>query len=114
MHKFKDQELKSKWLAALRSGEYQQASGALCQSSKNGYRYCCLGVLGSISGLSPSDMLGGSYLSSNIVSDSFLDKTIGNRYTYSGDDPETQCYLANLNDNGKTFAEIADFIEENL
>jgi hypothetical protein len=34
-------ELKQKWLDALRSGEYKQATGAL----KNGNGYCCLGVL---------------------------------------------------------------------
>ncbi len=34
-------EVKAKWIAALRSGEYQQASGQLC----SGTGFCCLGVL---------------------------------------------------------------------
>lgn len=34
-------EVKKKWVAALRSGKYKQAKGAL--RSRNGY--CCLGVL---------------------------------------------------------------------
>ena len=34
-------EDKTKWLEALRSGEYEQVAGTLC----NGTGYCCLGVL---------------------------------------------------------------------
>ena len=32
---------KERWLTALRSGEYEQVAGTLC----NGTGYCCLGVL---------------------------------------------------------------------
>lgn len=41
MEKKLDPELKAKWLAALRSGEYKQ--GRYCLSTDNGF--CCLGVL---------------------------------------------------------------------
>lgn len=34
-------EIKSKWVAALRSGEYRQTRGAL----RDRHGYCCLGVL---------------------------------------------------------------------
>lgn len=34
-------DLKAKWIAALRSGEYQQGHGVL----RSGDHYCCLGVL---------------------------------------------------------------------
>lgn len=34
-------EVKTQWLEALRSGEFQQGTGALCEGGK----YCCLGVL---------------------------------------------------------------------
>jgi hypothetical protein len=34
------QQLRREWIAALRSGEYEQGRGSLC---RNG-RYCCLGV----------------------------------------------------------------------
>lgn len=37
----KDQELKARWIAALRSGEFKQAT----QYLKVDGRYCCLGVL---------------------------------------------------------------------
>lgn len=38
-----DAELKAKWVAALRSGAYEQGTRQLV--SLNGQRYCCLGVL---------------------------------------------------------------------
>lgn len=34
-------DIKQKWVAALRSGEYEQTEGVL----RNGNGYCCLGVL---------------------------------------------------------------------
>ena len=40
-------EIKDKWVAALRSGEYQQAYGRLRDDNS----FCCLGVLCDISGL---------------------------------------------------------------
>jgi hypothetical protein len=36
-----DAELKRKWVEALRSGKYEQASGKL----RVGNKFCCLGVL---------------------------------------------------------------------
>jgi hypothetical protein len=44
-------DLFTKWLAALRSGEYKQAAGVL----KNSEGYCCLGVLCEIAGLEQHD-----------------------------------------------------------
>ena len=39
-------EIKAQWLAALRSGEYQQTNGALRREQPDGsVGYCCLGVL---------------------------------------------------------------------
>lgn len=38
-----NQDVKEKWLTALRSGEYRQGTGALKDSTRNAY--CCLGVL---------------------------------------------------------------------
>jgi hypothetical protein len=42
-----DPEIKEKWVAALRSGQFKQGRGSL----RNGNQYCCLGVLCVISGL---------------------------------------------------------------
>lgn len=38
-------EVKAEWLAALRSGEYKQCSGALKKISNTETTHCCLGVL---------------------------------------------------------------------
>ncbi len=45
-----DQELKAKWLTALRSGEYEQGKGALCTVDHGDKRFCCLGVLADVAG----------------------------------------------------------------
>jgi hypothetical protein len=46
-----DPELKSKWIAALRSGEYKQGKGYL----RDGDTWCCLGVLATIQGYEVPD-----------------------------------------------------------
>jgi hypothetical protein len=38
-------EVKAKWLAALRSGEYKQGHKQLATAENNETTYCCLGVL---------------------------------------------------------------------
>lgn len=40
-----DEVVKTKWVAALRSGEYQQGRGYLNRTDDEGTKYCCLGVL---------------------------------------------------------------------
>ena len=111
-------EPQKKWLAALRSGEFQQCQGQL---SKDG-GYCCLGVaceifreelslekheLTSRNGYSYNESYQylpekvREYLALNTIQGFFRKK-------------DGKCeYLSNLNDNGKTFKEIADIIEEN-
>jgi hypothetical protein len=45
-------ELRSQWLEALRSGDYEQGSKVLRNKSYTGkYEYCCLGVLCEITGI---------------------------------------------------------------
>jgi hypothetical protein len=105
----KDQVLKAKWVEALRSGEYKQTRNYL----QDEYGFCCLGVLCEVMGLENTE-------------DDILDIT---RYYYEGDynislfpgnlgsDLEIdhdEGTLVNMNDNGKTFSEIADWIEKNL
>lgn len=98
-----DANLKAKWIAALRSGEYQQGAGLLFNEDERAY--CCLGVLCAVSGLA-------------INADD--DCVVGDEGRDDG------CYftieamvgdykpLARLNDSGKSFAEIADYIEANI
>lgn len=40
-----DQQVKEKWIKALRSGEYKQGVGSLRRIVEGEHRYCCLGVL---------------------------------------------------------------------
>lgn len=121
-------EVKEKWVAALRSGEYKQGRG--CLHNKNN-AFCCLGVLSDISGLgrwTPLDEVSGnfrSYETAKHKSSGFLlpevwewavvDSRKGTATRHSlwvgGSKREN---IASLNDRGKSFAEIADLIEEHL
>lgn len=89
-------ELKAKWVEALRSGEYQQGKKRL----KHMGRYCCLGVLAHVAG-EPIRR-----------SDRCLSTTFERRI---GLDSRVADDLAVMNDvNGKSFPEIAAYIEANL
>lgn len=95
-----DAELKAKWLTALRSGEFKQARNALHQPKAGGY--CCLGVLCVAGGM--DDTL-------KTADYDALDRIVGGL-------PIRDC-LTGMNDKaaskgGKTFAEIADWIEANI
>jgi hypothetical protein len=109
-------EVKTRWVAALRSGEYRQGDGCLRNIADE---FCCLGVLCDV------HEVGGWHLDG------------GREFTYAGYDNELpppdlkewagldwqSTYvvidgvlntLYHHNDNGRTFAEIADAIEEQL
>lgn len=101
-----NKELKDKWVKALRSGDYDQGKGALCQVSHTGAEYCCLGVLYEVEH-------GPDKWEDN--GDGFLHTHFGSRVVYSQDPSMPACCLVTLNDsNGWTFEKIADWIEENL
>lgn len=102
-----DQEIKQKWVQALRSGDYEQGMGTLCKDGK----YCCLGVLGEVLDLpKEKNEYGRTYYNGNST------------YLYLTDGGEflnlplvKQVPLADMNDSGRyTFNDIADYIEENL
>ena len=90
-----DKELKAKWVTALRSGKYSQGKGALLRDGL----YCCLGVLCEVQGRSD-------------------DWRKWNIHPFENDQgPITFAQampLADMNDTGKSFPEIADYIEANL
>jgi hypothetical protein len=105
------QEWKDKWTAALRSGEYKQGRGKLRNFDNT---YCCLGVLCDIvrpgkwkegvrSYLTIDD--DGYQLTSQWLTSDIIETT--------GFEPFNQGMLANMNDRGIPFNQIADFIEEN-
>jgi hypothetical protein len=101
-----DKEIKQKWVEALRSGKYKQGEGAL----KRGNKYCCLGVLCSIT--SSKNWRDHESLPSHLEEKFGLYSTT---VKYRGE----STFLEVLNDGdfttpSLTFPEIADIIEAQL
>lgn len=106
-------DVAEKWVAALRSGLYKQGRNAL--KSKDGY--CCLGVLCDISGVDTfdTDEFGDEYYLGHC---SNLPDQVVQYAGVRGKDPlpiegSLGFSLANLNDRGDTFEQIATVIEKN-
>lgn len=127
-HRFKlPKAFRKKWLEALRSGEYKQISGQLMDveydEATNEYFYdnpigfCCLGVACDIVGHKeelnqfmwdgyPSVCFDREY--NNVFKK--LPKIIRESSDQGGD---FTYIVAGMNDDGKSFTEIADWIENN-
>jgi hypothetical protein len=100
-------KLKKDWVAALRSGEYQQAKGRLCKVGEfTGTGYCCLGVLEMVA----EGEVEKEPIAMFVPSDEFY-KRNGIDFGLVGVDAGM---LAAKNDTGTSFIEIADFIERNV
>jgi hypothetical protein len=106
-------EIAKQWTDALRSGEYKQGRSVLCRDGK----YCCLGVLCEIAkanGLRLSRKIkngtvrfGGDSIAPPLHVQRWAGlKSRGGTYVHKGH----RKHLADDNDGGKTFAEIADLI----
>ncbi len=95
-------DFKAKWIAALRSGEYEQTQGTLHKSNA----FCCLGVACMAVGYDdPSEVESIGFIS--VAADKIPQMLHGDCGV-----PEV---LSVMNDDdGKSFAEIADWIEANL
>ena len=105
-----DKQIKKLWVKALRSENYQQGQGKLCDTKKD--TYCCLGVLACELGLMEEDGRihpRGSYVYGYRAT---VPNSILREVGLSDDD----CgHLMHLNDiSGRPFSEIADHIEKNL
>lgn len=97
-------ELRNRWLAALRSGNYEQGTRYLCM----GNRYCCLGVLAEIDG----KLVHGGFLADDYEHISILPKEYQEEINLEVADARA---LMTMNDQGnKSFLEIADWIEANI
>ena len=103
-------EAQERWLTALESGEYKQARDRL--RDDNGF--CCLGVACDLSGL-------GEWTLNRDLTHVFADGGQGAERDYllfSVRDwlsitRAEEAALADMNNDGKTFAEIAKWIREN-
>lgn len=100
------QELKTKWIEALESGEYTQGKGALCDEGS----YCCLGVL--------QHVVDGDVERTVLCKESLQMPTKewydaqGVQLRTTDDDRGTweDVKFAQMNDLGDSFATIAEFI----
>lgn len=139
-----DPEIKAEWVAALRSGTYNQGKGKLkaifdkwadpSLEDKTELRHCCLGVLSELA-VGKEGGLDGCRVGGNDKTYSFFRKFRNEDGTIAEDaidwgswdvmpgetiqrwsklSPEIDSYLATFNDQGATFAQIADFIEAEL
>lgn len=104
---------KTKWLKALRSGEYAQGRGVLCAANDDReHDFCCLGVLiNEVEGFNrvPTKAYPSADLDNNISSLSyrFREKV--------GITNKQQADLMALNDGRLfSFEQIADWIEKNI
>lgn len=108
-------EFAEKWADALESGEYKQGKGKLF----DGQSYCCLGVACVLAGrkFEESEVWNGVWVVENTLSESYLPEDVkieiemkhgtGSIF-YNG----RNTTLADLNDNGLTFTEIAKIIRD--
>lgn len=108
-----DKVIADKWVAALRSGEYDQGNGKLNMGGK----FCCLGVLCDIAVKEGVISPRGSEHSPDLViygdEAAWLPKEVmdwSGMRTDSGSLGETS--LVSMNDSGVPFLEIADTIEK--
>lgn len=125
-------EVKAEWLAALRSGDYEQGAGFL-RTDDN--KYCCLGVLCAIAEtygvIDTPELLEKTSISYTYIFDyhgidtaenSVLPDPVRKWAELSSDvgmlpitdEDGDKLSLAFLNDNGTSFEEIANLIEEHL
>lgn len=114
------QELKTKWITALRSGKYRKSTRVLKRYFKTtAPGHCCLGVLCEIikndfphaEDLLQSNRLIALPKRSVTSCASLLDQET---LAHVGLDSEQQRKLAGKNDKGATFRQIADYIEKKL
>lgn len=124
------------WVAALRSGKYEQGQNALCDGS----HFCCLGVLAEIAGvpqLSAPERIREGYDCNDDPIYKF--EIAPGQFNFSSTSippplwstfledldlgtvvPETELHARNtlarrlmaMNDEGSTFSDIADYIED--
>lgn len=112
-YKAMNQAVKAKWLKALRGGRYKQGNGALTA----GEGYCCLGVVCKVNRLTAK-----KYVTADEPGTESKDYTEFETACYLSDfgqkvvglSAKTQKRLANMNDEGRDFKQIADWIERYL
>ena len=108
-------ELKERWVSALRSGVYKQTKHYLCDDQG----WCCLGVLCNLvdpNGWQEEDKDEDSYARSYWFADGNTEKEFPDHDWLNdiGLDLSIARSLASSNDEGTSFSDLADLIEENV
>ena len=112
--KLTDPKLKETWVAALRSGEFEQCRKTMLMNTvlpdgSVGIAYCCLGVLGTVAGIFT--------LSTGFNSYSDIRNLFNHHGWYRSEVnvKNVTTILIEKNDAEKqSFSEIADFVEKHL
>lgn len=91
------------WIKALRSGEYKQTMGALRQEDK----FCCLGVLCDLGTAGRWDY---GFYKSALGGDSSVQLPASVR-EFVGIESEDMRALITMNDDSRSFSQIADYLE---
>lgn len=117
-------DIKEKWVAALRSGEYKQGKDALMRETEEGQEFCCLGVLCDLavqSGLPVELGQTGLYdpRATYDLEEGHLPRSVREWAGLDDRDPRVRVgsstrSLSSLNDRGTSFRDIARLIEEQL
>lgn len=110
--KIMNPEIKAKWVAALRSGKYKQGQGEL----RDGKKFCCLGVLCDIHAKTNRGKwsAAGTYHGEDLVLPVDVRKWAGLKEQNPILTGPSLTTLAEENDAGKTFTEIASLIKKHL
>lgn len=115
-----DKELKDKWVAALRSGEYKQTKGKFHDTTRETGGYCCLGVLCEVA--KPEEWDGRRLSYKNDFGDTCYDTecltpSLIERWKFDGKEYDLMYMndgIGPYRDNPKSFSVIADYIEKEL
>lgn len=109
-----DAQIKQKWVDALRSGNYKQTESILrlendeCEPST--FSYCCLGVLCDVAG-AYWNAEGKPFLHRDPLEAEEESLLNLDALYYFGLSEADQVILSDMNDNGKSFDEIAQYID---
>jgi hypothetical protein len=101
--------MRDNWCTALRSKKYKQGQYHLCADG----RYCCLGVLCELNLDKVTKILKNKTYNIYTYNESegFLPRELSEKKHEFGD---WEIELMKMNDSGKSFDEIADWIEQNV
>ncbi|MGY3609896.1 MULTISPECIES: hypothetical protein [unclassified Bradyrhizobium] len=106
-----DADLKKRWVEALRSGDYKQGRRVLRQDDM----YCCLGVLCDLAATGEwrrqPDGQTHVYSVDGEYDDIYMPWPV---MAFCGLDHNKEMAVSTMNDDGKSFADIASWIEANL